>query len=175
MSRPRILIACIGNIFMGDDGFGTEVARRLAGRSLPPGVVLKDFGIRGLDLTYALLESYELVILVDACPLGGEPGTVYLVEPDPVEANAPDGSPVGLEAHAMNPMNVLRMVQSMGGAPGRILIVGCEPAEIGSDEEGKLGLTEPVEAAVDEAIVLIETLVSKTLQDEPVEIALGSH
>src|SRR6202040_1259682 len=82
MTNPRILIACIGNIFLGDDGFGTEVARRLAGGSLPPGVILKDFGIRSLDLTYALLDPYELVILVDACPRGGEPGTVYLVEPD---------------------------------------------------------------------------------------------
>ena len=88
MTNPRILIACIGNIFLGDDGFGTEVARRLADRAFPPGVILKDFGIRGLDLTYALLDPYELVILVDACPRGGEPGTVYLVEPDPVESDA---------------------------------------------------------------------------------------
>jgi hydrogenase maturation protease len=157
MTNPRILIACIGNIFLGDDGFGTEVARRLAGREFPPGVILKDFGIRGLDLTYALLDPWDLVILVDACPRGGEPGTVYLVEPDPVES----GADARLETHAMNPMNVLRMVKSMGGAPGRILIVGCEPAEIGSDEEGKLGLSEVVAAAVDEAVRMIESLVSK--------------
>jgi hydrogenase maturation protease len=175
MTNPRILIACIGNIFLGDDGFGTEVARRLAGRSLPQGVILKDFGIRSLDLTYALLDPYELVLLVDACPRGGEPGTVYLVEPDPVELTTPGGVPARLETHGMNPMNVLRMVKSMGGAPGRILIVGCEPADMGSDEEGKLGLSDPVQAAVDEAIILIETLVSKILVGEPSEIALQSH
>ena len=175
MSGPRILIACIGNIFLGDDGFGTEVARRLAGRSLPAGALLKDFGIRGLDLTYALLDPYELVILVDACPRGGAPGTVYLVEPDPAEWNSPDGAPATLETHAMDPMNVLRAVKAMGGVPGRILIVGCEPAEIGSDEEGKLGLSEPVEAAIDEAVALIETLVSKTLEGETAETALQSH
>jgi hydrogenase maturation protease len=175
MTNPRILIACIGNIFLGDDGFGTEVARGLAGRPLPSGVILKDFGIRSLDLTYALLDPYELVILVDACARGGEPGTVYLVEPDPVDANSPDGVPARLETHGMNPMNVLRLVKSMGGTPGRILIVGCEPAEIGSDEEGKLGLSDPVYAAVDEAIVLIETLVSKILDGEPAEITLQSH
>src|ERR1700676_1955836 len=151
MTRSRILIACMGNIFLGDDGFGTEVARRLAVRSLPQGVILKDFGIRGLDLTYALLDPYELVILVDAYPRGGEPGTVYLVKPDPVEMNTPDGVPPRLETHGMNPMNVLRMVKSMGGAPNRILIVGCEPAELGSDEEGKLGLSDPVQAGVEEA------------------------
>ena len=89
----QILIACIGNIFLGDDGFGTEVARRLAGRNLPTEVIVKDFGIRGLDLTYALLDPYELVILVDACPRGGEPGTIYLVEPDPVESSASEGEP----------------------------------------------------------------------------------
>jgi hydrogenase maturation protease len=172
-SDARILVACIGNIFLGDDGFGTEVARRLAERPLPPGVIVKDFGIRGLDLTYALLDPHELVILVDACPRGGEPGTVYLLEPDPVESDLPNGAP--LEAHAMNPMTVLRTVQSMGGAPGRILIVGCEPAEIGSDEEGKLGLSEPVQAAVNPAVNLIETLISKTLAGEPAEIALQSR
>jgi hydrogenase maturation protease len=171
MTPPHILIACVGNIFLGDDGFGTEVARRLAARSLPPGVVLKDFGIRGLDLTYALLDPYDLVILVDACPRGGAPGTVYLVEPDPVESDAN----VRLETHAMNPMNVLRTVKSMGGVPGRILIVGCEPAEIGSDEEGKLGLSEPVQAAIDEAIVLIESVISKVTEGEPAGIALQSH
>lgn len=175
MTRPRILIACIGNIFLGDDGFGTAVALRLTGRKLPPEVVLKDFGIRGLDLTYALLDPYELVILVDACRRGGEPGALYLVEPDPAEWSTQGASRVRLETHAMNPMQVLRTVQSMGGAPGRILIVGCEPAEIGSDEEGKLGLSDPVDNAIAEAIALIETLVSKTLDGEPVETALQSQ
>src|SRR5580704_8781080 len=169
ITGPRILIACIGNIFLGDDGFGTEVARRLAARPLASGVILKDFGIRGLDLTYALLDPHELVILVDACPRGGEPGTVYLVEPGPEEWNAPDGGPAHLETHAMNPINVLRTVKAMGGTPGRILIVGCEPADIGSEEEGKLGLSRPVEAAVDEAVRLIETLVLKALEGETVE------
>jgi hydrogenase maturation protease len=172
MTNPRILIACVGNIFLGDDGFGTEVARRLAQKSLPPEVLLKDFGIRGLDLTYALLDPHELVILVDACSRGGEPGTVYLIEPDPAESS---NGPAYLDTHGMNPMKVLRMVQSMGGAQGRILIVGCEPADLGSDEEGKLGLSDPVQAAIDEAIVLIETLVSNTLARQPAEIALHSN
>ncbi|MGA7234724.1 MAG: hydrogenase maturation protease [Bryobacteraceae bacterium] len=162
MNHPRILVACIGNIFLGDDGFGTEVARRLAARTLPPEVSVKDFGIRGLDLTYALLDPYELTILVDACPRGGEPGSVYLIEPDPLTGN---DEPPRLEAHAMNPMNVLRAVKAMGGASGRILIVGCEPADLGP-EEGQLGLSEAVQAAVDEAVILIETLVSKLLEGE---------
>jgi hydrogenase maturation protease len=175
---PRILIACVGNIFLGDDGFGTEVAQRLAARPLPPEVLLRDFGIRGIDLTYALLEPFELVILVDACPRGGEPGTIYLVEPDQVELNAADGGALPLETHAMNPMNVLRAVCSMGGSPARILIVGCEPAEPGSlefesDAEGKLGLSSPVQAAVDEAIALIESLIAKALAGELTKKAAG--
>jgi hydrogenase maturation protease len=163
MTGPRILIACVGNIFMGDDGFGAEVARRLARRSLPAGVILKDFGIRGFDLTYALLDPWDLIILVDACARGGEPGTVYVIEPDPVDA----AEPAPLEAHGMNPMNVLRMVKSMGGASNRMLIVACEPADLGSDEEGKLGLSEPAAAAVDEACNLVETLVSKVVYGHP--------
>jgi len=164
MTEPRILVACIGNIFLGDDGFGPEVARRLATRLLPPEVLTRDFGIRGLDLTYALLEPYELVILVDACACGGEPGDVYLLEPDRIEAEAP----IQLEAHAMNPMNVLRAVQSMGGMTNRIVIVGCKPADFGP-EEGKLGLSEPVAAAVGEAVLMIETLVARVLAGGAVE------
>jgi hydrogenase maturation protease len=154
-----ILVACIGNIFMGDDGFGTEVARQLAGRTLPPNVILKDFGIRGLDLTYALLEPYELVILVDAYARGGEPGSVYVIEPDPGEGAAP----AQLETHGMNPVAVLRMVKSMGGCPNRILLVGCEPLDLGSDEEGKLGLSEPVEAAISEAVKMVEQLCTEAV------------
>ncbi|HEY1760149.1 MAG TPA: hydrogenase maturation protease [Bryobacteraceae bacterium] len=167
----RVLIACIGNIFLGDDGFGTEVACRLADRPLPSAVVLEDFGIRGIDLTYALLNPYELVILVDACSRGGHPGTIYLVEPDEIGSNMPNDVPARLETHSMNPMNVLRAVHSMGGAPGRILIVGCEPGDLG-DEEGKLGLSDAVSSAVDEAVALIETLISTALRNEPAHIAV---
>jgi hydrogenase maturation protease len=175
MTPRRVLIACIGNIFLGDDGFGTEVARRLAGHPLPPEAIVKDFGIRALDLTYALLEPYELVILVDACSRGSEPGTVYLIEPDPVDSTGADGGAPRLDAHSMNPMQVLRAAHSMGAPANRILIVGCEPAETGTDEEGKLGLSDPVERAIDGAIALIRSLVTSTLDGKPTEIALQSH
>ena len=163
MTNPQILIACIGNIFLGDDGFGVEVALRMAGRSLPPGVTLKDFGIRNFDLTYALLEPYDLVVLVDACARGGKPGEVYLIEPDTVEQTHPDNIPARMDPHGMNPMNVLRLVKSMNGPPNRILIVGCEPADLGADE-GKLGLSDSVEAAIDEAVNLVEKIVSEQLE-----------
>jgi hydrogenase maturation protease len=170
MNRPRILIACVGNIFLGDDGFGVEVARRLAFQTLPPEVLVKDFGIRGFDLAYALMEPpYDLTILVDACPRGGEPGTVYLIEPDPVEE---ESSQLRFEMHGMNPIKILRMVKSMGGTPGRILVLGCEPVGCGSDHDGRLGLSEPVDAAVEEAIVLIKSLVSKVLSGEPVHLSV---
>lgn len=162
----KILIACVGNIFLGDDGFGVEVARRLAFEDLPPEVLAKDYGIRGFDLAYALMDPYDLTILVDACARGRQPGTVYLIEPDPVE----ESSKPQLELHGMNPMSVLRMVKSLGGTPGRMLIVGCEPAELGSEHDGQLGLSASVEAAVDEAIALIKSLVSRVLDGEPVSI-----
>src|SRR6202030_732892 len=85
MSAPmkeRILIAGIGNIFLGDDAFGVEVVRRLAARKLPDAIRVVDFGIRGFDLAYALMEGYEITILVDATPRGGQPGTLYTIEPD---------------------------------------------------------------------------------------------
>lgn len=164
--NPRILIACTGNIFLGDDGFGVEVAQRLAARPMAPGVVMKDFGIRSLDLIYALLEAWDLVILVDACRCGGEPGTLYLIEPDEAE-NAHPGQ---LDAHSMNPGSVLRAVRAMGGASNRVLIAGCEPEGFGSEDGGRMGLSAPVAAAVDDAVELIE----KVIRGAAVEAAAGS-
>jgi hydrogenase maturation protease len=162
MTSPTILVACIGNIFLGDDGFGVEVARQLINHPLPRQVLVKDFGIRGLDLAYALLDPWDLTILVDACQRGGEPGELYLIEPETSEL---DGS-VAMDAHTMNPTAVLRMVKSLGGTPGRILIVGCEPAELGSDEEGQMGLSDAIQAAVPEAIRMIEDVIAITLLEK---------
>ena len=81
MRRPRILIACIGNIFLGDDAFGVEVGRALVGRSFPEGVHVVDFGIRGMDLTFALMDGCDVAIMVDAVPRGARPGTLCLLEP----------------------------------------------------------------------------------------------
>lgn len=163
----RVLIACVGNIFLGDDGFGVEVARRLASETLPPETIVRDFGIRGFDLAYALMEPHDLTILVDACARGEAPGTVYLIEPEPIEADLPRQP---LELHGMNPTSVLRMVQRLGGTPGRTLIVGCEPAALESEHDGQLGLSAPVEAAVEEAAALIRSLVSKVLDGEPLHV-----
>ncbi|MBZ5605149.1 MAG: hydrogenase maturation protease [Acidobacteriia bacterium] len=154
----KVLVACVGNIFLGDDGFGTAVAQRLAARNLPGGAVVRDFGIRGLDLAYALLNPWDLVLLVDACPRGGDPGTIYVIEPEipqPGPAPYPHEDP-----HDMNPLAMLSTVHAMGGAQNPILIVGCEPGDLGG-EEGRLGLTPAVEAAVDEAIAVIENLLSQ--------------
>jgi hydrogenase maturation protease len=156
-----ILIAGIGNIFLGDDGFGVEVANRLANQSFPSGVRVADFGIRGFDLAYALMEGYESTILVDACPGEGQPGTLFVVEPDLKELNS-GGTQPGIEPHAMNPVNVLHMAARMGGQLKRVLVLGCVPETLGP-EEGQMGLSGPVAAAVDEAIKLIESLVTRIL------------
>lgn len=167
---PTILIAGIGNIFLGDDGFGCAVAERLARRQLPDGVRVIDFGIRGFDLAYALMDGYDATILIDAVPRGAEPGALYAIEPDLDELNEPNAQAMVVEAHAMDPMHALGLVKSMmamGVAMGngelkRILLVGCEPATIGP-EEGKMGLSEPVQAAVDGAVEMVELLVAEIL------------
>lgn len=161
----RILIAGIGNIFMGDDAFGVEVAGRLAKQSFPPGVRVADFGIRGFDLAYALMEGYETTILVDAYPGEGEPGTLFVLEPDLQNLNSTGTQQGFIEPHAMNPINVLRMATSMGGQLKRVLLVGCVPATLGP-EEGRMGLSEPVTAAVDESLKLINSLVTRILAGE---------
>ncbi len=161
MSAPRILIAGIGNIFLGDDAFGVEVAMRLSRRPMPEGVRVIDFGIRGLDLAYALMDDYHTAILVDAMPRGEAPGTVYTLEIESDPAGAVPGGLVEIDPHGMNPMRVLEMVQSLGGRAGRVLVVGCEPQSLGDQEEGTLGLSAPVEAAVEVAIDVLHRLVEK--------------
>jgi hydrogenase maturation protease len=163
-SAPAILIACIGNIFLGDDGFGVEVAQRLSGRSWPVGVQVMDFGIRGLDLAYALMDGPGATIFVDACPRGDAPGTVYLIEPD-LHSLESTLSAVPVDAHSMNPMSVLRMAKSLGGELKRILLLVCEPETLGPDE-GQMGLSEPVESAVAKAVDVLETLIPKILNGE---------
>jgi hydrogenase maturation protease len=160
----RILIAGIGNIFLGDDGFGVEVANRLANQSFPSGVRVADFGIRGFDLAYALMEGYESTILVDACSGEGQPGTLFVVEPDLQDLKS-GGTQPGIEPHAMIPVDVLHMAARMGGQLKRVLVLGCVPETLGP-EEGQMGLSGPVAAAVDEAVKLIDSLVTRILAGE---------
>jgi len=157
-----ILIACIGNIFQGDDAFGCEVAKVLAARSIARDVRVVDYGIRGLDLAYALMDGPELTILVDVVSRGYSPGTLYTIEPD--VDNLEDLEPSQLDAHSMDPLQVLRSAKAMGGKLGRILLVGCEPGHLGG-EQGHMGLTPPVSASIQEAADMVECLVAKELQE----------
>lgn len=166
MTGPQsILVAGIGNIFLGDDGFGCEVLRRLRMRAWPENVRVVDFGIRGFDLAYALLDGSDVTIFVDATPRGGTPGTLYTIEPDLGGLDSLDEQAMMVEPHGMNPMKVLGMVKSMGGELKRILLVGCEPATLGP-EEGQMGLSEEVEAVVDKAVGIVESLVAKILDEQ---------
>jgi hydrogenase maturation protease len=164
MAPPKILIAGIGNIFLGDDGFGCVVAERLSRRPLPDVVRVIDFGIRGFDLAYALMDGYCATILIDAVPRGGAPGSLYVIEPDLNELNEPDAQAMMVEGHTMNPARALGLAQSMNGELNRVLLVGCEPATFGP-EEGRMGLSETVEAAVQGAVEMVESLVSEILGD----------
>jgi hydrogenase maturation protease len=161
VQKPRILIAGIGNIFLGDDGFGVEVVRRLAHCQLPADVRVVDFGIRGFDLTYALQDGYETTILVDACPHGEQPGTVYVIEPNLDGADS-NGAQSMVDAHSLNPMNVIRLAQAMNAPIKKMLLVGCEPETLGG-EEGAMGLSASVQAAVEVAVKQITSLVARIL------------
>jgi len=154
-SGPRVLVAGIGNVFLGDDGFGVALAGRVARRDLPAGVEVVDFGIRGMDLAYALLDGWDAAILVDATPRGQAPGTLYVIEPDveAIDAAAP-------EAHGMDPVRVLALARALGGTLPRTLVLGCEPlTRMDADsEEIVAALSEPVTAALDEAERLLDSL-----------------
>ena len=170
MTPPRILVAGIGNIFLGDDAFGVEVIRRLLERRPPAEAHVVDFGIRGLDLAYALLDDYEAVVLVDATPRGEAPGTIYVLEIDAAEAAAPEGQGVAIQAHSLDPVQVLRLAGTMGAAFGRLLLVGCEPSPFEGEDDMRDGLSPAVAAAVDEAVVAVESLIERLLRGEGVEL-----
>jgi hydrogenase maturation protease len=159
----RVLVAGIGNIFLGDDGFGCEVARRLAAGPDIPGVDVVDFGIRGMDLVYALARGYSGAVLVDAAPRGYAPGTLTVVRPDPVPEE-----PVCVQTHGMDPVRVLALAREFGGIPARTYVVGCEPGAIpvtGPDEEVVMALSPPVLGAVDAAVGLVRSLAVAMVAD----------
>ena len=158
--KPPLLIAGIGNIFFGDDAFGCEVAQQLARRPMPDGVEVCDYGIRGYDLAYALMDGRD-AILLDTVSRGGEPGTLYLIEPSFDDLGDEDALPDG---HSLDPVSVLRMIRSFGGRPGRLFLVGCEPSQLESDD-GQMGLSEKVQAAVPHALELIESVIDQYFAD----------
>jgi hydrogenase maturation protease len=160
----RVLVAGVGNIFLGDDGFGVEVARRMAFADLPDGVRVADYGTSGMHLAYDIAGGYDTTILVDAAPRGGPPGTLTVLEVGPEDRPglaASAGGPLPgsqlFNAHGMQPDVVFGVLEMLGAKAGRILVVGCQPASLA---EG-IGLSEPVAAAVDEAIRVVTTLVAQ--------------
>ncbi|MFB7173050.1 hydrogenase maturation protease [Streptomyces sp. NPDC056254] len=180
--NPRVLVAGIGNVFLGDDGFGVETVRALSAHPLPDGVEVVDFGVRGVHLAYQLLDGYDALVLVDATARGGAPGTLYLIE---VEVDAPaaaggtapgaaagpqaagPGEGPALDGHHMSPDTVLALLGALCAGTGatpprRTLVLGCEPACV---EEG-IGLSAPVAAAVPEAVRMALDLLDRPAPDE---------
>ncbi len=153
----RVVVAGIGNVFLGDDGFGVEVVRRLRQAQLPADVEVLDVGLRGLHLAYRLAAGGDLLVAGDAVSRGGAPGTVYVLEP------TPDALAGWADAHAMDLASVFATVQALGGTLGRVLVVGCEPAEICE----RMGLSAAVEGAIDHAIERIRAIAERGGADVP--------
>ena len=165
MSREmekQILVAGVGNAWLQDDAFGGEVARRLEARGAPEHVTVMDFGTGGLDLAYELMRGYDALVLLDASRQGGEPGTLYVIEPElsDYEGAIEDGDVIN--PHGMDPATVLRFVNAVGGFSGKVVVIGCEPGEV--DEVG-IGLTPPVEAAVAGALDLVVQTIDELRTD----------
>jgi len=166
-NSEAILVAGVGNIFLGDDAFGVEVARSLLRRTLPPHVRVKDFGIRGFDLAYALLEPWRAVIVVDALPRRQAPGTLFVLEPDLSQFGGPAVAGMELNPHGMDPVRVLNLALSLGPVTAQIFVVGCEPHDFGDELEGRMGLSAPVQTVVEDASNMVEKLVGRILQSPP--------
>ncbi len=149
----QILVAGIGNIFLGDDGFGPEVVRRMSDRFTDTDAVrVVDYGIRGMHLAYDLLDEWDALVIIDAVPDRGSPGTVHVFEADHESL----GSTTALDAHGMDPDAVFASLRALDGKPPRTIVVGCEVADI---QDG-IGLSAPVGAAVEDAIRAVEAAVT---------------
>lgn len=157
---PSVLVAGVGNIFLGDDGFGVEVAQRLSGTDLGPEAFVKDFGISSVHLAFELLNGYEYLVLIDAIELGNHPGTLSLIEIDQQAALSDTGTVP--DAHTMNPTTVLKMLEDFGGNVGKVFVVGCEPE--GLKEE--ISLSDAVAGAIPSAIDMVRELVSSLVEPE---------
>ncbi len=176
----RTLVAGIGNIFLGDDGFGVAVAQELLQRPSPPaGVTLADYGIRGYDLAFEILEGYDTVVLIDATPRGDRPGTLYLIEADPDAslpdvAADPDHGQGAFQGHLMTPAAVFHLVRTMGGTMGRVLVVGCEPETFGPENIGQMELSAPVAVAVHHAVDTVERVARDALHATAIPAAAAA-
>jgi hydrogenase maturation protease len=159
-SLKSVLIAGVGNAWLRDDGFGGEVARRLQATELPTGCSVMDAGTGGLDLAYEVMRGYDALVIVDVSQQGGQPGTLYVMEPD--EESVPGAIEDGeaINPHGMDPATMLRFVKSAGAWPGRVVVIACEPAEV---QEMGWGLSEPVNAAVQRAVDLVVSTVTDLL------------
>jgi hydrogenase maturation protease len=159
----RVLVAGVGNLFLGDDGFGPEVARRLpATGRVPAHVRVVDYGIRGMHLAYDLLEGYDALVLVDALPGGGAPGDLRVLEVREEDLGSGE-----LDAHGMHPVAVLASLRRLGGSLPPTYVVGCRPATV----EESIGLSDAVEAAIPAAVDAVLRLVD----DGPPAKASGSR
>jgi hydrogenase maturation protease len=166
----RILVAGVGNIFLGDDGFGVEVALALSKRPLPESVSVKDFGIRGFDLAYALLDPWDAVIIVDALPRGQAAGTLYVIEPDLAALPGVASADTAINPHGMDPVRVLNLAASQGTMSAQVLVLGCEPQDFGDELEGRMGLSAPVQAAVEEAAKMVLELAARIATTKQVSL-----
>ncbi|HZQ33170.1 MAG TPA: hydrogenase maturation protease [Mycobacterium sp.] len=150
--QPRILVAGIGNLFLGDDGFGPEVVRRASERLDGTAARVVDYGIRGVHLAYDLLDGWDALVLVDAIPNRGSPGTLHVFEADHESLSTTPA----LDAHGMDPAAVFASLSALGGTPPYTVVVGCEAADV---RDG-IGLSRAVRDAVDPAIDAVVDVVS---------------
>ncbi|HTU27974.1 MAG TPA: hydrogenase maturation protease [Solirubrobacteraceae bacterium] len=161
---PQVLVAGIGNSWLHDDGFGSEVVRVLRERgAAPEGVHFADFGTSGLDLAYEVMRGYDALILVDASRQGELPGTLYMMEPTPADVDGSIEDGQVLDPHGMDPLNVLRFVKYVGGWPGRVVVIACEPEDV---TDVGFGLSERVAAALERAADIVLQAAAE-LQETP--------
>jgi hydrogenase maturation protease len=157
----RILVAGVGNVLRGDDGFGVRLAQALATEPrLPTGIRVIETGIGGMSLVQELMDEFEALILLDAFDRGGEPGQIFVVEPslpDLSRLSPSERRDYFSDTHYATPVRALSLAASLGRLPNLVYIVGCQPV---CTDRFELGLDPVVEAAIPDAIERVLALIA---------------
>lgn len=158
----KTLVAGMGNVLRGDDGFGIRVIDELKQNHIfTDDVNLYEAGIGGISLVQELMSGYDALIVIDAVEKGAAPGTVFVLEPmdGKVEIKNLELHQKMVDMHYADPSKVLLMAKAVNVCPPIVYIVGCQPEFVDEAEEGlRPSVENAIPQAINEVISLLEQL-----------------
>jgi len=161
----KILVAGMGNVLRGDDGFGIRVVDELKkNHNTPAEVDIYEAGIGGIGLVQELMNGYDALVVVDAVEKGAAAGTLFVIEPLEHQTAITDEKLHAsmVDMHYADPSKVLLMAKVLNVCPPKVFLVGCQPEYVDDAVEG---LRPPVEQAVPQAVEEVLSLIDELLKN----------